>query len=187
MKRKSCSPCDSLGVRKKRSAIDPDLYLSFVLSSLSPHLLGTCVGLTCDDDDPQAKVEPSSLATPHSFSLSESDGKSKHFKKSVSYKKKKEKFLKMVEDLTHQKELLKMEIENVEQFYNPLKTLNSELNALVANPMGPRVILDLNVSSKETLGPKLVAPLDLNLSIALNADTTQLNRVIATQARKKSL
>ena len=37
------------------------------------------------------------------------------------------------------------------------------------------------------IGPELVAPLDLNLSIALNADTTQLNRVIATQARKKSL
>ena len=45
------------------------------------------MGLTCNDDDPQAKVEPSSLATPRSFSLSESDGKSKHFKKSVSYKK----------------------------------------------------------------------------------------------------
>ena len=78
MKRKSCSPCDSLvslfdddelevseilfqipciifqfenrnrllvawGVRKRRSAIDPDLYPSSVPSSSSPHLPGTCV------------------------------------------------------------------------------------------------------------------------------------------------
>ncbi|RVX03262.1 hypothetical protein CK203_020000 [Vitis vinifera] len=133
----------------------------------------------------------------------------------------------MVEDLTHQKKLLKTEIENVERFYNPLKALNSELkakkqqlnldtviaearvesreqahpqqplplllhdsaptSALVANPMDPRVIPGLNVSPEETLGPELVAPLDLNLSIALNADTTQLNRVAATQARKKRL
>ena len=78
MKRKSCSPCDSLvslfdddelevseilfqipcivfqfenrnrllvawGVRKRRSAIDPDLYPSSVPSSSLPHLPGTCV------------------------------------------------------------------------------------------------------------------------------------------------
>ncbi|KAL6316525.1 hypothetical protein AAG906_018228 [Vitis piasezkii] len=244
MKRKSCSPCDSLvslfdddelevskilfdipriifqsenrnrllvawGVRKRRSAIDPDLYPPSVPSSSSPHLPGSCVGPTCDDDDPQAKVEPSSPATPLSFSPSESDGKSKRSKKSVSSKKKKENLLKMVEDLTHQKESLKTEIENVERFYNQLKALNSELkpkttaearvesreqdhhqqplplllhdsvpaSALVANPMGPRVIPDLNVSPEETLGPELVASLDLNLSIALNADTTQLNRL----------
>ena len=60
-------------------------------------------------------------------------------------------------------------------------------SALVANPMGPRVIPDLNVSPEETLGPELVAPLDLNLSIALNADTTQLNRAAAAQARKQRL
>ena len=53
--------------------------------------------------------------------------------------------------------------------------------------MGPRVIPDLNVSPEETLGPELVASLDLNLSIALNADTTQLNRAAAAQARKKRL
>ena len=122
MKRKSCSPCDSLvslfdddelevskilfeipriifqsenrnrllvawGVRKRRSAIDPDLYPPSVPSSSSPHLPGTCVGPTCDDDDPQAKVEPSSPATPLSFSPSETDGKSKRSKKSVSSKK----------------------------------------------------------------------------------------------------
>ncbi|RVW42571.1 hypothetical protein CK203_085384 [Vitis vinifera] len=262
MKRKSCSPCDSLesffddnelevseiliqipliifqaenrnrllvpwGVRKRRSAIDPDLYPPSVPSSSSPHLPGTCVGPTCDDDDPQAKVEPSSPATPLSFSPSETDGKSKRSKKSVSSKKKKENLLKMVEDLTHQKESLMTEIENVERFYNQLKALNSELkakkqqlnldtaitearvesreqdhhqqplplllhdsapaSALVANPMGPRVIPDLNVSPEETLGPELVASLDLNLSIALNADTTQLNRAAAAQARKKRL
>uniref|UniRef100_F6H082 Uncharacterized protein n=1 Tax=Vitis vinifera TaxID=29760 RepID=F6H082_VITVI len=141
MKRKSCSPCDSLesffddnelevseiliqipliifqaenrnrllvpwGVRKRRSAIDPELYPPSVPSSSSPHLPGTCVGPTCDDDDPQAKVEPSSPATPLSFSPSETDGKSKRSKKSVSSKKKKENLLKMVEDLTHQKESL---------------------------------------------------------------------------------
>ncbi|XP_034675293.1 uncharacterized protein LOC117906396 isoform X1 [Vitis riparia] len=262
MKRKSCSPCDSLvslfnddelevskilfdipriifqsenrnrllvawGVRKRRSAIDPDLYPPSVPSSSSPHLPGSCVGPTCDDDDPQAKVEPSSPATPLSFFPSESDGKSKRSKKSVSSKKKKENLLKMVEDLTHQKESLKTEIANVERFYNQLKALNSELkakkqqlnldtaitearvesreqdhhqqplplllhdsapaSALVANPMGPRVIPDLNVSPEETLGPELVASLDLNLSIALNADTTQLNRAAAAQARKKRL
>uniref|UniRef100_F6GZU3 Uncharacterized protein n=1 Tax=Vitis vinifera TaxID=29760 RepID=F6GZU3_VITVI len=182
MKRKSCSPCDSLvslfdddelevskilfdipriifqsenrnrllvawGVRKRRSAIDPDLYPPSVPSSSSPHLPRTCVGPTCDDDDPPAKVEPSSPATPLSFSPSESDGKSKRSKKSVSSKKKKENLFKMVEDLTHQKESLKT----------------------------------------ETLGPELVASLDLNLSIALNADTTQLNRAAAAQARKKRL
>ena len=122
MKRKSCSPCDSLvslfdddelevskilfdipriifqsenrnrlldawGVRKRRSAIDPDLYPPSVPSSSSPHLPRTCVGPTCDDDDPPAKVEPSSPATPLSFSPSESDGKSKRSKKSVSSKK----------------------------------------------------------------------------------------------------
>ncbi|KAJ9674952.1 hypothetical protein PVL29_024080 [Vitis rotundifolia] len=251
MKRKSCSPCDSLesffddnelkvseiliqipliifqaenrhrllvtwGVRKRRSAIDPDLYPPSVPSSSSPHLPGTCVGPTCNDDDPQAKVEPSSPATPLSFFPSESDGKSKRSKKSVSSKKKKENLLKMVEDLTHQKELLKMEIENVQQFYNQLKALNSELktkkqlnldtvivearvesreqahpqqllplllhdstptSALVANPMGPCVIPDLNVYPKETLGLELIAPLDLNPIIALNANNTQLNRV----------
>ncbi|XP_034674986.1 uncharacterized protein LOC117906138 [Vitis riparia] len=262
MKRKSCSPCDSLesffddnelevseiliqipliifqaenrnrllvpwGVRKRRSAIDPDLYQPSVPSSSSPHLPGTCVGPTCDDDDPQAKVEPSSPATPLSFSPSETDGKSKRSKKCVSSKKKKENLLKMVEDLTHQKESLMTEIENVERFYKQLKALNSELkakkqqlnldtaiaearvesreqdyhqqplplllhdsapaSALVANPMGPRVIPDLNVSPEETLGPELVASLDLNLSIALNADTTQLNRAAAAQARKKRL
>eukprot|EP00261_Vitis_vinifera_P030043 XP_010664818.1 PREDICTED: uncharacterized protein LOC104882579 isoform X2 [Vitis vinifera] len=215
------------GVRKRRSAIDPDLYPPSVPSSSSPHLPGTCVGPTCDDDDPQAKVEPSSPATPLSFSPSETDGKSKRSKKSVSSKKKKENLLKMVEDLTHQKESLMTEIENVERFYNQLKALSSELkakkqqlnldtaitearvesreqdhhqqplplllhdsapaSALVANPMGPRVIPDLNVSPEETLGPELVASLDLNLSIALNADTTQLNRAAAAQARKKRL
>ena len=122
MKRKSCSPCDSLvslfdddelevskilfeipriifqsenrnrllvawGVRKRRSAIDPDLYPPSVPSSSSPHLPSSCVGPTCDDDDPPAKVEPSSPATPLSFSPSESDGKSKRSKKSVSSKK----------------------------------------------------------------------------------------------------
>ena len=60
-------------------------------------------------------------------------------------------------------------------------------SALVSNPMGPPVIPDLNVSPEETLGPELVASLDLNLSIALNADTTQLNRAAAAQARKKRL
>ncbi|KAJ9674989.1 hypothetical protein PVL29_024102 [Vitis rotundifolia] len=248
MKRKSCSPCDSLesffddnelkvseiliqipliifqaenhnrllvtwGVRKRRSAIDPDLYPPSVPSSSSPHLPGTCVGPTCNDDDPQAKVEPSSPATPLSFFPSESDGKSKRSKKSVSSKK--ENLLKMVEDLTHQKESLKMEIENVERFYNPLK-LNLDTvivearvesreqahpqqplplllhdfaptSALMANPMGSHVIPDLNVYSEKTLGLELVAPLDLNLIIALNADTTQLNRVAAAQTRKKRL
>ncbi|KAL6316502.1 hypothetical protein AAG906_018205 [Vitis piasezkii] len=188
MKRKSCSPCDSLvslfdddelevskilfeipriifqsenrnrllvawGVRKRRSAIDPDLYPPSVPSSSSPHLPGSCVGPTCDDDDPPAKVEPSSPATPLSFSPSESDGKSKRSKKSVSSKKKKEILLKMIKDLTHQKEFL--------------KTVTHQ--------------------KKETLGPELVAPLDLNLSIALNADTTQLKRAAAAQARKKRL
>ncbi|KAJ9674981.1 hypothetical protein PVL29_024096 [Vitis rotundifolia] len=102
MKRKSCSPCDSLmsyfdddelevfeilfqipriifqfenhirllvawGVRKRRSIVDPDLYLPSVPSSSSLHL-----PRTCDDDDPQAKVEPSSPTTPLFFSPSES-------------------------------------------------------------------------------------------------------------------
>ncbi|KAJ9674980.1 hypothetical protein PVL29_024095 [Vitis rotundifolia] len=119
----------------------------------------------------------------------------------------------MVEDLTHQKELLKTQIKNVEQFsklffssffkvffllllnfsklnldtviaearveskeqahpQQPLPLLfhdSAPTSALVANPIGPRVTPNLNVSSDETLGPELVAP------------------VAATQARKKRL
>ncbi|KAJ9675048.1 hypothetical protein PVL29_024129 [Vitis rotundifolia] len=216
MKRKSCSPCDSResffddnelevseillqipliifqaenrnrllvvwGVRKRRSAIDPDLYPPSVPSSSSPHLPGTCAGPTCDDDDPQAKVEPSSPATPLSFFPSESDGKSKRSKKSVSSKK-----------LNHDTVIIEARVESREQVYpqQPLPLLlhdSAPTSALVANPMGPRVIPDLNVYSEETLRPELVALLDLNLSIALNADTTQLKRAAAAQARKKRL
>ncbi|WKA10370.1 hypothetical protein VitviT2T_027943 [Vitis vinifera] len=278
MKRKSCSPCDSLvslfdddelevseilfqipciifqfenrnrllvawGVRKRRSAIDPDLYPSSVPSSSSPHLPGTCVvrlvtvmilkrrlslpALPRLSTSPPANLMASLSALRRVFHLKRKKIYIRHLCDYFSCCPEEEKLLKMVEDLTHQKKLLKTEIENVERFYNPLKALNSELkakkqqlnldtviaearvesreqahpqqplplllhdsaptSALVANPMDPRVIPGLNVSPEETLGPELVAPLDLNLSIALNADTTQLNRVAATQARKKRL
>ncbi|KAJ9691568.1 hypothetical protein PVL29_013680 [Vitis rotundifolia] len=166
---------------RRRSAIDPDLYPPSILLSSSSHLPETCVGLTCDDANSQAKVEPSSPATPLSFSPNEFDGKSKCSKKTVSYKK-----------LNLNMTIVEARVESKEQAHpqQPLPLLlhdSASTSALVANPMGPHVILDLNVSSKETLGLELVAPLDLNLNIALNADTTQLNRVAATQARKKRL
>ncbi|XP_073019257.1 uncharacterized protein [Primulina eburnea] len=76
-----------------------------------------------------AAAKTSSPTTPLSFFPSESDEKSKHSSKKSSKKRSTEKYNNMIENLVECGDLLRGELEKVRNYYNELKTYNSELKA----------------------------------------------------------
>ncbi|GAV88628.1 hypothetical protein CFOL_v3_32050 [Cephalotus follicularis] len=117
--------------KRKRSTNDErTTSRSRVKVSPAPEPSATYVmGSTCDNDGPTKKVGVSSPATPLSFSPSESEDKSKHSKRKVSLKRKKEEWVKIIEDLTRQREVLKGKVDIVKRDHDKLKANNLLLKA----------------------------------------------------------
>ncbi|OIW14817.1 hypothetical protein TanjilG_05438 [Lupinus angustifolius] len=78
---------------------------------------------------PLPKAEASSPATPLSFSPSESEDKRTLLRKNVSLKRKKDHYLKTIEELIKDNVLLHREVMNVKCHFEKLKFLNSKLKA----------------------------------------------------------
>ncbi|KAK2660726.1 hypothetical protein Ddye_007259 [Dipteronia dyeriana] len=81
--------------------------------------------LACETEKSKA-LSPS---TPLLFSPSESDDKSKHAKRKVSLKRKREECLQMINKLTDSKQSFQEEIKNVKRHCDQLKALNLKLKA----------------------------------------------------------
>ncbi|KAK3231802.1 hypothetical protein Dsin_003683 [Dipteronia sinensis] len=81
--------------------------------------------LACETEKSKA-LSPS---TPLLFSPSESDDKSKHAKRKVSLKRKREECLQMIDKLTESKQSFLEEIKNVKRHCDQLKALNLKLKA----------------------------------------------------------
>ncbi|RDX68872.1 hypothetical protein CR513_52092, partial [Mucuna pruriens] len=76
------------------------------------------------------KAQASSPATPFSFSPSESDDNpTTLFRRNVSLKRKREHYLKIMEELTKDNDLLHGEIKNVKCYFDKLKDYNFKLKA----------------------------------------------------------
>uniref|UniRef100_A0A5B7B4I8 Uncharacterized protein n=1 Tax=Davidia involucrata TaxID=16924 RepID=A0A5B7B4I8_DAVIN len=88
----------------------------------SPSLQRNCQG-------ENLKVEASSPVTPLCFSPSESDEKSKHSHKKSSKKTTREEWLKIIDELTGERELLRRELGTLQSCYNKAEALNLVLKA----------------------------------------------------------
>ncbi|KAJ1387642.1 hypothetical protein SESBI_39833, partial [Sesbania bispinosa] len=148
LERKSGFPF-TWGRKKKRSVISvtPSTSLSLPLPPLKPEA-------------------SSSPATPLSFSPSESDDNPTLARRNVSLKRKREHYLKRLEELTKDNELLKGEIKNVNCYYDRLKGFNLKLKArkqeLSLGPsrvrkqlelQSPDAVQDVPVMVNQTAGP----------------------------------
>ncbi|KAK7283415.1 hypothetical protein RIF29_12916 [Crotalaria pallida] len=78
---------------------------------------------------PSKAAEASSPATPLSFSPSESEEKRTLLRKNVSLKRKRDHYLKTIEDLTKDNDLLNGEVKNVRSHLEKLKDFNLKLKA----------------------------------------------------------
>ncbi|KAK6939343.1 hypothetical protein RJ641_028874 [Dillenia turbinata] len=121
---------------------------------------------------PINKVEASSPSTPLSFSPSESDDKLSNSWKKIFKKRKKEEWLKMIDDLTKRRELLKGEVENVRKFYDILKAENLLLKArreelnLCAKKETPYLETNKSLNLATQFNPQpLVKPLSLTSAV----------------------
>ncbi|MED6180808.1 hypothetical protein PIB30_013699 [Stylosanthes scabra] len=107
------------GRKRKRSAIQPSYFRRF--SSCSPPPPSVVAAAV-------KKGEAPSPATPLSLSLTESDERPNNMlRPKASLKKKREYYLKIIEDLTKSQASLNKEIENVKNFRDRLKTFNLKL------------------------------------------------------------
>ncbi|KAK4276506.1 hypothetical protein QN277_014647 [Acacia crassicarpa] len=126
------------GCRRRRSAIhlpyspSHPLRLRLRLSKTPspPHpATKDGVALTSDTDTLPVVKAKASPATPLSFSPSESDEKPVVLKKKQSRKRKRDDFLRTIEELTKSKQLLQGEIDNVKRYQDDLKAFNLKLKA----------------------------------------------------------
>ncbi|CAJ2675760.1 unnamed protein product [Trifolium pratense] len=103
----------SWGCKKKRSAI--------------PSYDGGAAVVPPPSD--AGKAQASSPATPLSFPATESDEKTKPSKNKTSLKRKREYYLKMIEDLTKTKDSINQEIDHMKRHCEQLKEFNIKLKA----------------------------------------------------------
>ncbi|KAJ1421625.1 hypothetical protein SESBI_13577 [Sesbania bispinosa] len=158
------------GRKKKRSAISvtPSTSLSLPLPPLKPEA-------------------SSSPATPLSFSPSESDDNPTLARRNVSLKRKREHYLKRVEELTKDNELLKGEIKNVKCYYDRLKDFNLKLKArkqeLSLGPnqvqkqvelQSPGAVQDVPLMVNQTAGPPQMSEGEEGVTEACGRGTTSL-------------
>ncbi|XP_015969833.1 uncharacterized protein LOC107493249 [Arachis duranensis] len=113
------------GRKKKRSAIQPSFFRRF---SSSPPPVSNGGGDGGVVAAAVVKGEAPSPATPLSLSLTESDEKPNNILRAkASLKRKREHYLKLIEDLTKSQASLNKEIENVKNFRDRLRAFNSKL------------------------------------------------------------
>ncbi|GAU12271.1 hypothetical protein TSUD_02380 [Trifolium subterraneum] len=135
----------SWGCKKKRSAIQN-----------TPSSDGGAAVVPPSSD--AGKAQASSPATPLSFPATESDEKTKPSKNKTSLKRKREYYLKMIEDLTKTKDSINQDIENVKRHCEQLKEFNLKLKAR------EKELLRINGPKVECKNPNLEnnCPIQLN-------------------------
>ncbi|XP_054799203.1 uncharacterized protein LOC129303729 isoform X2 [Prosopis cineraria] len=127
------------GCKRRRSAIDlPSnqshslrlrLRLSRTPSPSHPAAKDGVAHASDTDSLPAVKANAPSPATPLSFSPSESDEKPVVLKKKQSRKRKRDDFLRTIEELTSSKQLLQGEVDNVKRYLDDLIAHNLKLKA----------------------------------------------------------
>lgn len=134
MKQRSSSCVSSNSMRENQVAEIlvklPTLILEFECGrGILPQSWGRKKKRSAISVNPKAE-EASSPATPLSFSPSESDeNPTSLFRRNVSLKRKREHFLKIIQDLTKDNDLLSGEIKNVKCYFEKLKDYNLKLKA----------------------------------------------------------
>ncbi|KAE9586713.1 hypothetical protein Lal_00004409 [Lupinus albus] len=115
---------------------------------------------------PPRKAEASSPATPLSFSPSESEDKPTLLRKNVSLKRKKDHYLKTIEEFTKDNGLLHVEVMNVKCHFEKLKGFNLKLKARKQELTLPKQPYQLEI-------PTMVHPSPLILNQPQIGDTTE--------------
>ncbi|CAL0326991.1 unnamed protein product [Lupinus luteus] len=128
---------------------------------------------------PPRKAEASSPATPLSFSPSESEDKRTLLRKNVSLKRKKDHYLKNIEELIKDNGLLHREVMNVKCHFEKLKGLNLKLKARKQELTLPKQQYQLEI-------PTMLHSQPLILNQPQIRDNTEGNAIVQFQILQKT-